>query len=98
MMKGHGQMGMVTDKLALKEMQKLRPLESDHVQADHLAIVDLKTIKIKQNERMGLGTARTGVAEGPFPSGPFRRADGGRGGLSDVPHGCRPHALTGRHD
>jgi hypothetical protein len=47
MMKGHGQMGMVTDKLALKEMQKLRPLDSDHVQADHLAIVDLKTIKIK---------------------------------------------------
>ena len=38
---------MVTDKLALNEMQKLRPLDSDHVQADQLAIVDLKTIKIK---------------------------------------------------
>lgn len=47
MMKGHGQMGMVADKLALKEIQKLRPLDSDHVQADHLAIVDLTTIKIK---------------------------------------------------
>jgi hypothetical protein len=45
MMKGHGQMGMVTDKLALKEMQKLRPLDRDHVEAAYLAVVDLTPIK-----------------------------------------------------
>lgn len=45
MMKGHGQMGMVTEKLALKEMQKLRPLDSDHVKEDRRAIVDLSPIK-----------------------------------------------------
>ena len=47
MMKGRGQMGMVTDKLALTEMQKLRPLDSDQVQTDQLANVDLTTIKLK---------------------------------------------------
>jgi hypothetical protein len=45
MMKGHGQMGMVTEKLALKEMQKLRPLDRDNVKADYRAIVDLTPIK-----------------------------------------------------
>jgi hypothetical protein len=45
MMKGHGQMGMVTETLALKEMQKLRPLDRDHVQANYLTIVDLTPIK-----------------------------------------------------
>ena len=45
MMKGHGQMGMVTEALALKEMLKLRPLDSDHVEAASLAIVDLTPIR-----------------------------------------------------
>ncbi len=46
-MKGHGQMGMVTENLALREMQKLRPLDRDHVEADYLAIVYLTPLKIK---------------------------------------------------
>ena len=45
MMKGHGQMGMVTEKLALKEMQKLRPLDRDNVEPDHLASVDFAPVK-----------------------------------------------------
>jgi hypothetical protein len=45
MMKGHGQMGMVTEKLAVSEMQKLRPLDRDHIEANYLAIVDLTPIK-----------------------------------------------------
>jgi hypothetical protein len=45
MMKGHGQMGMVTEKLAVKEMQKLRPLDRDNIKADYLSIVDLTPIK-----------------------------------------------------
>ena len=45
MMKGHGQMGMVTEKLALREMQKLRPLDRDKVKADYRAVVDLTPIK-----------------------------------------------------
>ncbi len=44
-MKGHGQMGMVTENLARREMQKLRPLDRDHVQADYLRIVHLIPIK-----------------------------------------------------
>jgi hypothetical protein len=45
MMKGRGQMGMVTEKLALKEMERLRPLDRDQIQAGYLAIVDLTPIK-----------------------------------------------------
>jgi hypothetical protein len=45
MMKGHGQMGMVTEKLALKEMQELRPLDKDNVEPGYLAIVDLTPLK-----------------------------------------------------
>lgn len=45
MMKGHGQMGMVTETLAIKEMLKLRPLDRDNVEAASLAIVDLTPIK-----------------------------------------------------
>jgi hypothetical protein len=45
MMKGHGQMGMVTDKLALREMEKLRPLDRDNVERDFLPIVDLTPVK-----------------------------------------------------
>ena len=45
MMKGHGQMGMVTEKLALKEMQKLKPLDIDKVALDFRAIVDLTPVK-----------------------------------------------------
>jgi hypothetical protein len=45
MMKGHGQMGMVTEKLALKEMQGLRPLDKDNVEPGYLAMVDLAPLK-----------------------------------------------------
>jgi hypothetical protein len=45
MMKGHGLMGMVTEKLALKEMQKLRPLNKDNVEPEHLAVVDFAPVK-----------------------------------------------------
>jgi hypothetical protein len=45
MMKGHGQMGMVTEKLALKEMEKLQPLDAEKVKADSRAMVDLAPIK-----------------------------------------------------
>lgn len=44
--KGHGQMGMVTEKLALTEMRELQPLDRDNVQAEYLmTIVDLTPIK-----------------------------------------------------
>jgi len=45
MLKGHGQMGMVTEKLALEEIHKLRPLDKDHVEAGYLAIIDLTPIR-----------------------------------------------------
>ena len=45
MWKGHGQMGMVTEKLALKEMRELRPLDKDNIEEDHLAMVDLTPVK-----------------------------------------------------
>lgn len=45
MMKGRGQMGMVTEKLALKEMQRLRPLDKDKIEPDYRAIVDLTPLK-----------------------------------------------------
>jgi Protein of unknown function (DUF2846) len=45
MMKGHGQMGMVTEKLALKEMEKLRPLDRENVAKDYLAVVDFTPLK-----------------------------------------------------
>jgi hypothetical protein len=45
MMKGHGQMGMVTEKLALKEMQQLRPLDKDNIEPDYLALVDLTPVR-----------------------------------------------------
>jgi hypothetical protein len=45
-MKGHVQMGMVTGSLALREMQKLRPLDRDHVEADYLATIHLTPIKL----------------------------------------------------
>jgi hypothetical protein len=45
MMKGHGQMGMVTEKLALKEMQGLRPLDKDNVEPGYLNVVDLTPLK-----------------------------------------------------
>jgi hypothetical protein len=37
-------MGMVTEQLALREMQKLRPLDRDNVKADYRAIVDDLTL------------------------------------------------------
>ena len=46
MAKGHGQMGMVTETLALREMQKLRPLDRDHVQEHYRAIVDLTPLQL----------------------------------------------------
>jgi hypothetical protein len=45
MMKGHCQMGTVTETLALEEMQKLRPLDRAQIQENYLAIVDLAPIK-----------------------------------------------------
>jgi Protein of unknown function (DUF2846) len=45
MMKGHGQMGMVTEKLALREMEKLQPLDAEKVKADSRAKVDLAPVK-----------------------------------------------------
>jgi hypothetical protein len=45
LMKGHGQLAMVTEKLALREMQALRPLDSDNVEPDYKELVDLKPIK-----------------------------------------------------
>jgi hypothetical protein len=44
-MKGHGPMAMVTEKLAMKEMQELRPLDGDNVEPESRRIVDLKPIK-----------------------------------------------------
>jgi len=45
MWKGHGQLGMVTEKLAEKEMEQMRPLDSDNVEPEYKAVVDLKPIK-----------------------------------------------------
>jgi Protein of unknown function (DUF2846) len=45
MMKGHGQMGMVTESLALKELQRLRPLDRENVEANYLPLVDLTPIE-----------------------------------------------------
>ena len=45
MMKGHGQMGMDTEKLALRVMEKLQPLDAEKVKADSRAKVDLAPVK-----------------------------------------------------
>lgn len=45
MLKGRGQMAMVTEKLALKEMQKLKPLNKENVAAEHQDKVDLTPVR-----------------------------------------------------
>ena len=45
MMKGHGQLAMVTEKLANKEMHELRPLDTDNVEDAYRTVVDLRPIK-----------------------------------------------------
>ena len=51
MMKGRGQMGMVTEKLAIREIQKLRPLDTDHVQEAYRAMVDLTPVQFGPGSR-----------------------------------------------
>jgi hypothetical protein len=45
MMKGHGQLAMVTERLADKEMHELRPLDSDNIEDAYKGIIDLRPIK-----------------------------------------------------
>jgi hypothetical protein len=47
MMKGHGQMGMVTEKLALAEMKKLRPLNRENVTPAFLDAVDFTPVELR---------------------------------------------------
>jgi hypothetical protein len=47
MMKGHGQLAMVTEKLADKEMNKLRPLDTDNIEDAYKAIVDVRPIDVR---------------------------------------------------
>ena len=46
MMKGRGQMGMVTEKLALAEMKKLRPLNRENVTPTFVDLVDLAPVEL----------------------------------------------------
>lgn len=45
MLKGRGQMAMVTEKLARKEMQKLKPLNKENIAAELQDIVDLSPVQ-----------------------------------------------------